>query len=70
MYWYLQCTIRMAYYSGQVAMHRLSWQRVWLISAPGEGIKVTGLAWRPDSKVLAVSYTSGECCSAMSYYRP
>ncbi|KAK4309203.1 hypothetical protein Pmani_019129 [Petrolisthes manimaculis] len=52
--------VAIANIQGQVAMHRLSWQRVWLINAPGEGIKVTGLAWRPDSKVLAVSYTSGE----------
>ncbi|MPC51484.1 Anaphase-promoting complex subunit 4 [Portunus trituberculatus] len=50
--------VAIANIKGQVAMHRLSWQRVWVISAPGEGIKVTGLAWRPDSKILAVGYST------------
>ncbi|CAL4131665.1 unnamed protein product [Meganyctiphanes norvegica] len=45
---------------GQVAMHRLSWQRVWVINSPGEKVLVTGLAWRPDSKVLAIGYSTGE----------
>ena len=40
-------------------MHRLSWQRVWVISSRGEGVRVTGLAWRPDSKILAVGYSTG-----------
>ncbi|XP_050707984.1 anaphase-promoting complex subunit 4-like [Eriocheir sinensis] len=52
--------VAIANIKGQVAMHRLSWQRVWVISSPGEGVKVTGLAWRPDSKILAVGYSSGE----------
>ncbi|XP_066986916.1 anaphase-promoting complex subunit 4 [Macrobrachium rosenbergii] len=52
--------VAIANVQGQVAMHRLSWQRVWLISSRGENIKVTGLAWRPDSKILAVGYSSGE----------
>ncbi|XP_071539461.1 anaphase-promoting complex subunit 4 [Panulirus ornatus] len=52
--------VAIANVQGQVAMHRLSWQRVWVISSPGESVKVTGLAWRPDSKVLAVGYSSGE----------
>ncbi|XP_045626150.1 anaphase-promoting complex subunit 4 [Procambarus clarkii] len=52
--------VAVANVQGQVAMHRLSWQRVWVISSPGENVKVTGLAWRPDSKVLAVGYSTGE----------
>ncbi|KAG0696235.1 Anaphase-promoting complex subunit 4 [Chionoecetes opilio] len=52
--------VAIANIKGQVAMHRLSWQRVWVISAPGEGVKVTGLAWRPDSKILAVGYSTGD----------
>ncbi|XP_037779619.1 anaphase-promoting complex subunit 4-like [Penaeus monodon] len=44
----------------QVSMHRLYWQRVWIINSPGENVKVKGLAWRPDSKVLAIGYSSGE----------
>ncbi|ROT73122.1 Anaphase-promoting complex subunit 4 [Penaeus vannamei] len=42
----------------QVSMHRLYWQRVWIINSPGENVKVKGLAWRPDSKVLAIGYSS------------
>ena len=41
-------------------MHRLTCQRVWQTNPPVDSAKVTGLAWRPDSKVLAVSYTSGK----------
>lgn len=52
--------VAIANIKGQVAMHRLSWQRVWVISSPGEGVRVTGLAWRPDSKILAVGYSTGE----------
>ncbi|XP_063610393.1 anaphase-promoting complex subunit 4-like, partial [Penaeus indicus] len=44
----------------QVSMHRLYWQRVWIINSPGENVKVKGLAWRPDSKVLAIGYSSGK----------
>ncbi|KAK7073914.1 hypothetical protein SK128_025570 [Halocaridina rubra] len=52
--------VAVANVQGQVAMHRLSWQRVWVINSQGENVKVTGLAWRPDSKVLAIGYSTGE----------
>ncbi|XP_012940593.1 anaphase-promoting complex subunit 4 [Aplysia californica] len=45
--------------NGEVIVNRLSWQRVWSLSAPSEGDKVGGLAWRPDGKVIAVGYKSG-----------
>ncbi|CAH1783044.1 unnamed protein product [Owenia fusiformis] len=44
---------------GEVVLHRLSWQKVWTLAPPGEEIKVRGLAWRPDGKVLAVGYSTG-----------
>lgn len=45
--------------SGEVALHRLTWQRVWLLSPQDEADDtVANLAWRPDGKLLAVSYTN------------
>lgn len=41
---------------GEVALHRLTWQRVWLLSPQDESDTVANLAWRPDGKLLAVSY--------------
>ncbi|XP_076064305.1 anaphase-promoting complex subunit 4 [Oratosquilla oratoria] len=52
--------VAIANVQGQVALHRLSWQRVWIISPPGEEVKVMGITWRPDSKVLAIAYSSGD----------
>jgi hypothetical protein len=37
----------------QVALHRLSWQKVWTLAAPCEMSKVAALAWRPDGKGTA-----------------
>ncbi|KAF2897439.1 hypothetical protein ILUMI_08739 [Ignelater luminosus] len=45
---------------GEVSLHRLSWARAWNLAPPKEGVSVKGLAWRPDGKVLAVAYSSGE----------
>lgn len=45
---------------GEVVLHRLSWQKVWLVAPPAEDVKVTALAWRPDGKVLAAGYTCGK----------
>ncbi|XP_052100926.1 anaphase-promoting complex subunit 4-like [Mytilus californianus] len=45
---------------GEVVLHRLSWQKVWSVTPPGDDVKVTSLAWRPDGKVLAVSYSCGK----------
>ncbi|KAL1505516.1 hypothetical protein ABEB36_005064 [Hypothenemus hampei] len=42
---------------GEVALHRLSWTRAWVLSPPKEGVTVKGIAWRPDGKVLAVAYS-------------
>ncbi|XP_015607666.1 anaphase-promoting complex subunit 4 [Cephus cinctus] len=41
---------------GEVALHRLTWQRVWLLSPQDESDTVINLAWRPDGKLLAVFY--------------
>ncbi|KAJ8918974.1 hypothetical protein NQ315_016878 [Exocentrus adspersus] len=45
---------------GEVALHRLSWTRAWILNPPKEGLKVAGIAWRPDGKILAIGYNSGE----------
>ena len=52
--------IALANVHGEVVLHRLSWQKVWTLAPPGEGDMVGGLAWRPDSKVLAIGYQSGK----------
>ncbi|XP_077992612.1 anaphase-promoting complex subunit 4-like [Glandiceps talaboti] len=53
--------IALANVHGEVLLHRLSWQRVWVLPVPASETskKVTALAWRPDGKVLAVGYGSG-----------
>ncbi|TGZ51439.1 anaphase-promoting complex subunit 4 [Temnothorax longispinosus] len=41
---------------GEVVLHRLQWQRVWLLSPQDESDTAAHLAWRPDGKLLAVCY--------------
>lgn len=43
---------------GEVWLQRLSWKRVWLISA-AEG-RAVSVAWRPDGKILAVAFIDGK----------
>lgn len=43
---------------GEVALHRLSWQKVWSLSPPAEDVIVKGIAWRPDGKVIAIGYSN------------
>lgn len=31
-----------------------------MLSPPKDGLQVNGIAWRPDGKVLAVAYSSGD----------
>lgn len=45
---------------GEVALHRLSWQRVWSLPPPHEGASVRAMAWRPDGKVIAIAYSTRE----------
>ncbi|KAB7493638.1 Anaphase-promoting complex subunit 4 [Armadillidium nasatum] len=52
--------IAIANVQGQVCLHRMSWQQVWVLNPPTENEKVTALAWRPDSNVLAIGYSSGK----------
>ncbi|KAG7187963.1 hypothetical protein KM043_013923 [Ampulex compressa] len=41
---------------GEVALHRLTWQRVWLLCPQEESDCSVNLAWRPDGKLLVVCY--------------
>uniref|UniRef100_A0A8D8X9F5 Anaphase-promoting complex subunit 4 n=1 Tax=Cacopsylla melanoneura TaxID=428564 RepID=A0A8D8X9F5_9HEMI len=43
---------------GEVSLHRLNWQRVWLLTPPVENAHVDGLMWRPDGKVIAIAYST------------
>ncbi|XP_053976181.1 anaphase-promoting complex subunit 4 [Hylaeus volcanicus] len=45
---------------GEVTLHRLTWQRVWLLSPQEESDTVVNLAWRPDGKLLAVCYEASK----------
>lgn len=45
---------------GEVVLHRLSWQKVWSLPPHSEDVKVKAMSWRPDGKVLAIGYTSGQ----------
>ncbi|PSN37237.1 Anaphase-promoting complex subunit 4 [Blattella germanica] len=45
---------------GEVALHRLTWQKVWSLSPPTEGTSVKGMAWRPDGKVIAIAYSNSD----------
>ncbi|KAK1128459.1 hypothetical protein K0M31_002920 [Melipona bicolor] len=45
---------------GEVTLHRLTWQRVWLLSPQEESDTVVNLAWRPDGKLLAICYESSK----------
>ena len=42
-------------------MHRLTWQRVWLLPTPEEGEEICNIAWRPDGKLIAVLYEKSKC---------
>ncbi|XP_066998816.2 anaphase-promoting complex subunit 4 [Anabrus simplex] len=45
---------------GEVALHRLTWQKVWSLAPPSDGATVKGMAWRPDGKVIAIAYSTNE----------
>ncbi|XP_066585778.1 anaphase-promoting complex subunit 4 [Prorops nasuta] len=46
---------------GEIALHRfMSWQRVWLLSPPGESDNIVNIAWRPDGKLMAACYRNSE----------
>ncbi|KAH8025004.1 hypothetical protein HPB51_002418 [Rhipicephalus microplus] len=54
--------IALALKQGDVALHRLSWKRVWLRTPPDgkeRDVAVWSLAWRPDGKILAIGYSTG-----------
>lgn len=44
---------------GEVWLQRLSWKRVWSLSA-SEARRALSVAWRPDGKILAVAFSDGK----------
>ncbi|OAD52608.1 Anaphase-promoting complex subunit 4 [Eufriesea mexicana] len=44
----------------EVTLHRLTWQRVWLLSPQEESDTIVNLAWRPDGKLLAICYETSK----------
>ncbi|XP_058806995.1 anaphase-promoting complex subunit 4 isoform X2 [Phymastichus coffea] len=45
---------------GELALHRLTWQRVWLLGPIEEGDTIANLTWRPDGKLIAVIYAKSK----------
>lgn len=41
-------------------MHRLTWQRVWLLPPPSPDQIVRHIAWRPDGRVIAIAYVQSK----------
>ncbi|XP_043462113.1 anaphase-promoting complex subunit 4 [Leptopilina heterotoma] len=48
--------LALANVKGEVTLHRLTFQRVWLLSPQDESGLVENICWRPDGKLLAVTY--------------
>lgn len=47
-------------FAGEVSLHRLTWTRAWNLIPPKDGVLVNAISWRPDGKILAIGYNSGE----------
>ena len=45
--------------TGEVIVHRLHWQKLWIHPPPTESDRVRGIDWRPDEKIIAIGYSSG-----------
>lgn len=45
--------------SGEVALHRLTWARAWILSPPSKNVNVECITFRPDGNVLAIAYDNG-----------
>ncbi len=42
--------IAMAFANADIHLYRMSWQKVWTLNAPHQGLSITAMAWRPDGK--------------------
>lgn len=43
----------------EVIVQRLNWQNLWIHPPPAENVKVRGIDWRPDERILAIGYSNG-----------
>lgn len=43
----------------EVIVQRLNWQNLWVRSPPADNVKVKGIDWRPDERILAIGYSNG-----------
>jgi anaphase-promoting complex subunit 4 len=41
-------------------IHRLKWKKLWMLSPPEDDVKVRGICWRPDEKLIAIAYSTGK----------
>lgn len=48
--------LAVAFEGGRVAVHRLNWQRLWLVTLPSSP---TAIVWTPDGEALTVGCQSG-----------
>ncbi|KAG4075627.1 hypothetical protein HA402_003452 [Bradysia odoriphaga] len=44
---------------GEVIIRRLNFQRIWTHPPPRDGVKVRGIDFRPDEKIIAIGYSTG-----------
>lgn len=45
--------------TGEVIVQRLNWQKILSHPPPNDGIKVRGIDWQPDEKIISVGYNNG-----------
>lgn len=51
--------VAVAFTDGRIAVHRLNWQRLWLVTPDAAP---TALAWTPSGDVLAIGRADGAVC--------
>ena len=46
--------IALAFANADIHLYRMSWQRVWTLNAPQQGLSITAMSWRPDGKGISI----------------
>ena len=44
--------IAVAFYSGDLHLYRMTWQKVWSVNNTQASVTITSMAWRPDGKSI------------------
>lgn len=54
--------IALGFANADIHLYRMTWQKVWTLNAPHQGISITAMAWRPDGKGLKFIYSLKYFC--------